>query len=58
MWIWQMHNYLSLNVLQMSTDVTADALHMQQKDNINRATENMTQSETWKVIQTSWDSVS
>ena len=46
-----MHNYLLLSVfLQMSPDVTADALHVQQKkDNINRATENMTQHETWNA---------
>ena len=48
-----MHNYLLLNVLfQMSTDVTTEALRIQQKnDNINRATENLMQTETWKAIQ-------
>ena len=46
--IGQIHNYLLLNVLlQMFTDVTADALHVQQKnDNFNRATEYLTRPET------------
>ena len=42
-----MDNYLLLNaLLHMSPDVTADALHVQQKnDNINSAMENIMQHE-------------